>query len=528
MLRAAVIAAGLAGSLTLAAGVRAPAQAETVLRIKNTGDIKQLDALFTSSYPTRDMAYLIYDTLFSLDGNYQVQPQMVEDYTRSQDGRTYTFKLRDGLKFHDGKPVTSGDCIASIERWMKKDSLGAELEKRLEAIKPVDAATFEVRLKEPFARILDGFGRMTAYPLFIMPERLAKTPATTELKEFVGSGPFKLMPEEWIPGVKFVLAKNPDYKPRSEPPSGLAGGKIAGVDRIERIQFSDDLSAVNALLAGEIDYVAELPPEMLPVLEKDKAIKVEKAPVLGKNLQVVINHTQPPMDNVRIRQALQYAISQSDSMQALFGSRKDLYQLCPALFMCGSPYETAVGSERFMKQDFEKARALLKEAGYDGTPIVYLHPMDLKAQRDVGTVMVSSMRKAGFVVEDVQMDTATMFTRRASKASPRQGGWNVFITGFAGDALMDPLTNPYVTGACEKAFIGWPCDKPLQDLWQAFLTAGDEAARKTAAIAMQARANEIVTYIPLGQYNDLSAWRKTVSGFVPGATLTYWNARKSD
>lgn len=522
-----VMAAGLAGSLCLAAAV-GPAGAESVLKIKNTGDIKQLDALFTSAYPVRDMAYLIYDTLFSLDGDYRAQPQMVESHTLSDDGKTYVFKLRQGLTFHDGKPVTAADCVASIERWMKKDSLGAEVEKRLDAIKAIDATSFEVRLKEPFARLIDGFARMTAYPLFIMPERLARTPATTELKEFVGSGPFRLLPDEWIPGVKFVVAKHAGYKPRSEPPSGLAGGKTAGVDRIERIQFSDDLSAVNALLAGEIDYVAELPAEMLPVLEKDKSIQVTKAPVLGKNFQVVINHTQPPMDNVKVRQALQYAISQSDSMQAVFGGRKDLYQLCPALFMCGSPYETDVGSERFMKQDFEKAKALLKEAGYDGTPIVYLHPMDAKVQRDVGTVMVNAMRKAGFTVEDVQMDTATMFTRRTNKNPPKQGGWNVFITGFAGDALMDPLTNPYVTGACEKAFIGWPCDKPLQELWQKFLLASDDAARKSIAVEMQARSNEIVTYIPLGQFNDLSAWRKSVSGFVPGPTLTYWNVRKSD
>jgi peptide/nickel transport system substrate-binding protein len=128
-----------------------------------------------------------------------------------------------------------------------------------------------------------------------------------------------------------------------------------------------------------------------------------------------------------------------------------------------------------MKQDFEKAKALLKEAGYDGTPIIYLHPMDAKVQRDVGTVMVNAMRKAGFTVEDVQMDTATMFTRRTNKNPPKQGGWNVFITGFAGDALMDPLSNPYVTGACEKGpFVGWPCDKPLQELWQTFLLASDD------------------------------------------------------
>lgn len=501
------------------------ADAGSVLRIKGAGDIKHLDPLFTSSYPIRDMAYLVFDTLFALDGDYKVQPQMAERYTLSDDKKTYEFFLRDGLAFHDGKPVTAADCIASIQRWLQRDSLGLEIGKRLERIEATSATSFRVVLKEPFSRLIEGFGRMTAYPLFIMPERIAKTPLDQAITEVVGSGPFKLAPEEWVPGYKLVFAKNTAYRPRQEPASGLAGGKIAGFDRIERLHMPDDVSSVNALLADELDYVAELPVEMLPVLEKDPSVKVAKAPILGKNVQVVINHTQPPTNNIKVRQALQFALNQADAMRALFGNRKDLYQLCPAIFMCGSPYETDVNSERYMHQDFEKAKTLLKEAGYDGAPIYYLHGMDTKFARDVGTVVVSAMRKAGFTVEDVQTDTASVFTRRASKAVPKDGGWNVFITGFAGDALMDPLTNPYVTGACDKAFIGWPCDTELQGLWQKFLVAETQADRRTIAVDMQKRANEIVTYIPLGQYNDLSAWRATIDGFVPGAVLTFWNAK---
>ncbi len=517
----------IAAAMLMGLAFALPAQAQSVLRVKGDGDIKQLDALFTTSYPTRDMAYLIFDTLFSVDANYKPQPQMVDKWSVSDDRKTYTFTLRPGLKFHDGAPVTSADVVASIDRWLQRDSMGMEIAKRRDSLTAVDASTFRLVLKEPFDRVIEGFGRMTAYPLFVMPARLAKTPPTEEIREFVGSGPFKLAASEWIPGVQLVLTKNADYVPRSEPPSALAGGKIAKVDRIERITFRDDMSAVNALLAGEIDYVSSVPPELLPVLQADPDIQWAKAPILGKNFQVIINHTQPPFNDVRMRQALQYLVNQQDMMTAIFGNRKDLYEICGALFMCGGPYATDIGSERFLNPSVDKAKELIKAAGYDGTPIVYLHPMDGKIQRDAGTILVAAMRKAGIVVEDVQMDTATMFTRRTNKGSPKEGGWNVFMTGFAGDALMDPLTNPFMTGACEKAWIGWPCDTEMQKLWQDFLLAGNDAQRREIAIKLQAKANEIVTYIPIGQYNDISAWRKNVSGMVPGPILTLWNVQKT-
>lgn len=502
------------------------AQAESVLKIRDVGDIQQMDPLLSTNYPMRDMSYLIWDTLFAVDANFEVQPQMVGDYSVSDDGKTYEFTLRDGLMFHDGAAVTTADVIASIERWMSKDSLGLQIKKRLDKIEAIDDTSWRIVLTEPFGQLLNGLGRMTAYPLFIMPERLAKTPIGEKLPDLTGSGPFKLA--DWQPGVVFAVEKFDDYVPRDEPPSNLAGGKLAKVDRIERLTIPDGMSALNALLAGEIDMLTGVPYDAIALLDGDDSIEYGPRPMLGQSVQIVLNHTQPPLDNIKVRQAVQLALSQEAFMLTLLGDHDELYEICPSIFMCGAPYATDVNSERYMTEDYEGAKALLKEAGYDGTPITFLHPTDQQFQRDMGIVLIDKLQKGGFVVDDRQIDLATMFSRRNNNGPVAEGGWNMFLTAFGGDAMMDPLTNPYVTGACENAFVGWPCDEELQANWNEFLLAGDAEARKAAAVKIQDRSNEIVTFVPMGQYSGVSAWSSKLDGLIQSPLQVYWNIEKSE
>lgn len=516
----------LAAAATAALLAAAPAGAETVLRIKMTGDLKQIDPIWTTSYPVRDMAYLIYDTLFATDADFKVQPQMVGKYDLSADGRVYSFTLRDGLKWNDGQPVTSADCIASLQRWMQKDTLGGELKRYLDSFEAVDAKTFKMTLKEPWGLTLAALGRISSYVPFMMPERLAKTPPDKDVTEAIGSGPFKMKMDEWVPGIKIVYVRNPDYVARGEAPSGMAGAKLAKVDRIERIHIPDDISAVNALIAGEIDYIENVPADMLPAVEANKDLVAQVRDKLGKSTQVVLNHKQPPFDNIKIRQAVQMALNQKQFMEGFYGDKTKLYKICPAIFFCGGPYESDVNSERYMNQSFDKARALLKEAGYDNTPLVVMHPTDQKEQADWGTVLVQSLRKAGFTVDDQVMDLATMFSRRANPKPVKDGGWHIFITGWGGVDMMSPATNVYITGACDKAWYGWPCDQQLQDLRNAFFKAKDEAERRDLALKIQTRSNDIVTFIPMGQSFNIPAWSKKLDGLIDAPVPIFWNVSK--
>src|SRR2546426_11045987 len=259
--RARVIAAG--GALTLAG----PAQAETTLRVVMHSDLKIVDPIWTTAYIVRSDGYLNYDTLFSMDAKGDIKPQMVDKYEVSKDQLTYTMTLREGLAWHDGKPVTAEDCVASIKRWAAKDSMGQKMMGFVKDMSVVNAKTFKIVLNEPTGLVLGALGKPSSNVPFMMPKRVAETDPNTQISDFTGSGPFVFKKDEWKPGDKAVYVKNPSYKPRAEAPSGLAGGKVARGDPVEWEGIPDHQTAINALLAAEIDTIETPPPHPLPLLK---------------------------------------------------------------------------------------------------------------------------------------------------------------------------------------------------------------------------------------------------------------------
>src|ERR1700686_2536187 len=261
--------------LALSAGVASQASAagKTITAVMHS-DLRVIDPLFTTAYITRDHGYMVYDTLLATDANFKIQPQMAY-WKVSDDKLTYTFTLRDGLKWHDGAQVTAEDCVASLKRWGKVDNMGQKLMDFTASIEATDTKTITLKLKEPYGLVLDSIGKPSSYTPFMMPKRLAETPAGQQIKEQIGSGPFKFVQSEFQPGVKAVYEKNPDYVPRKEPASWTAGGKVVKVDRVEWITMADAQTAVNALQSGDIDFMGAPPFDLLPVLAANKEIKVE-------------------------------------------------------------------------------------------------------------------------------------------------------------------------------------------------------------------------------------------------------------
>jgi peptide/nickel transport system substrate-binding protein len=504
------------------AGCSGTADAETTLKVVMHSDLKILDPIWTTAYIVRDHGYMIYDTLFSEDEKGEIKPQMVDRYDVSPDKLLYTLTLRDGLLWHDGTPVTSEDCVASIRRWAAKDTLGQKMMSFVSSIDVVDAKTFTIKLKEPTALVLMGLGEPSLNVPFMMPKRVAETDPNTQIADFTGSGPFIFKRDEWRPGDETVYVKNNSYKPRPEPASGLAGGKVARFDRIEWRAITDHQQAINALLAGEIDFVEAPPHDLLPMALADRNIRALELNTAGFQYYFRPNWLHKPFDNPKVRQALFYAFNQEDFLRAVVGDPK-FYKTCKSYFPCGTPFFTEVGMEGLLTSDFKKAQALLKEAGYDGTPIVLLHSTDLEVLTNLAPVAKSLMEKAGFVVDMQSMDWQTLVARRAKKEPPNAGGWNAFLTASASADLFNPIVSPGLNSACDKAWPGWPCDPKMEKLRDQFARETDPAKQKAIAEAVQVHATQMVPYIPLGQWTSPSLMRKSLVGVVRGPAPVFWN-----
>src|SRR6201992_1559814 len=260
-------------SLAISSLAISPADAKTIVAVMHS-DLRIIDPLFTTAYITRDHGYMVYDTLLALDENFKVQPQMA-DLEVSDDKLTYTFTLRDGLKWHDAAPVTAEDCVASLKRWARVDSMGQRLMDFTASLEATDAKTITLKLKEPYGLVLESIGKTSSYTPFMMPKRLAETPPGQQIKEQIGSGPFKFGQAEFQPGAQAGYEKNRHYVRRKNPPSWTAGGKVVKVDRVEWITMADAQTAVNALQAGDIDFMEVPPFDILPVLAADKNITID-------------------------------------------------------------------------------------------------------------------------------------------------------------------------------------------------------------------------------------------------------------
>lgn len=515
------VAASMLCGLLLAGGT---ALAETTIRLAPSADLKTLDPLFNTAYITRNHGYMVFDTLFSQDSKGEVQPQMVDSWKKSEDGMQWSFTLRDKLQFNDGTPVTSADCIASIERWAKKDTLGRLLMKAGAQFKVVDEKTFVLTLQKSFGLVLAALSKPSGMPLFIMPKRLADTDPSVPVTEMVGSGPFLFKKEEWVPGNKVVYVKNPNYVPRSEPADGLAGGKVAKVDRVEWVYIPDANTAVAALQNGEVDMIESVTPDFLPVLETNSDVTL--TPSAASQGMIVLNHLFPPFNNVKARQALYHLVNQVEFVSAVGYGEKYRTDYCPSMYTCSSPYASDAGAERYKTPDVEKAKALFKEAGYNGEKVVILYPTD-NVNSPANLVLAQALEKAGINVDLQAMDWASVAARRLKKDPPAEGGWNIFLTHGGYFDASTPVTNPWLSAACGNGLPGWPCDEKLDELRAEWIAEGDAEKSKELAKQIQAHAYEVVPYVIWGEFKPVIATRGLTNvDLMKSGIPVMWNVEK--
>ncbi len=525
MKRRDVMTAGAAAAAT--AGLARPslAQGARVLRFVPQANLANPDPIWTTATVAYIHGYMIWDTLFGLDEKLTPQPQMAAGYEESADGLTFTITLRDGVKFTDGEPVRAADAVQSIKRWAQRNPMGGTLMSRTNELVALDDKRLQFRMKKRFpitAYVLGGEG------CFIMPERIAKTDGFTMVTEYVGSGPYKFLRDEWVSGASAAYARNDGYVPRQEAPSMWAGGKVANFDRVEWKIMPDAATASAALQRGEIDWWENPLADLIPSLRKDKAIKTEVLDPLGALGVVRFNHLHVPFNNVKLRQALLHGIDQQEILDACYGDLAgELGKTGAGYFTMGSPYANDVGIEVLTKKrDMALTRKLVAESGYKGEEVLLMSPTDQPILFATCQVVADFLKKAGLNVRYEVMDWGTLVARRAKKEPASAGGWSIFCTTWAGLSTANPGSSQILRGTGEQSWFGWPTMPKMEELRDAWFDAPSLDAQKAITRDMQKLAFEEVPVLPTGMFFTPTAYRANLTGIVRSGVALMWGIKR--
>ncbi|HEY4043018.1 MAG TPA: ABC transporter substrate-binding protein [Rhodopila sp.] len=521
-----------AGTAALAAGLARPAIVRAagtrVLKFIPQADLAVLDPVWTTAYVTRHHGMMVFDTLFGTDARFQPQPQMVAGTTTGADGKEWNLTLRDGLKWHDGTPVLGRDCVASLQRWGKRDAFGQALMAATDELSAPDDKTIRFRLKQPFPLLPMALGKVSSLICPMMPERLAKTDPFTQVTEMVGSGPFRFKADERVAGARVAYERFENYVPRADGTvEWTAGPKIVHLDRVEWNVIPDAATAMGALQSGEADWWEQPTFDLLPLLRQTRNVVLEILDPTGSPSMLRFNQLYPPFDNAAVRRALLGAVDQADFMTAVAGTDPSGWRDKVGYFPPGSPLASDVGMQALEgPRDLEKVKKELIAAGYKGEKVVVMVASDLPVVNAMGQVGVDMLQKVGMNVDVQVTDWGSVVQRRASRKPPDQGGWNVFFTAFGGIDQFTPAGHLPLRANGTDGWFGWPTDPKLEELRGAWFAAPDVAAQKKIGEAIQAEAFQSVPYLPLGEYFQPTAHSKALSGVLKSMPL-FWNVSKA-
>jgi peptide/nickel transport system substrate-binding protein len=528
MRRRAIITAAAAAGLCLAApAVHAQGAARTLRFVPQAG-LSSIDPIWGTQYVVRNAAALVWDMLYGIDSQFRPQPQMAEGHTVSDDGRVWTIRLREGLRFHDGEPVRGADVVASLERWMVRDPMGQMVRALRQELAAPDDRTIRLSLAQPYPRLPLALGKQGAPCAFIMPERIARTDPFTEITEAIGSGPMRFRGDLWEKGARAVFERFAEYAPRQEPTDWLAGAKRVTVDRIEWIAHPEPAAAAAALQAGEVDWVETVLPDLAPALRRNRALAVEIADPMGNLGALRFNHLHPPFDDVRARRAVAMAADQQDYMRAVVGADDVLWRRSPSFFTPDTPLYSEAGGEILSgPRDLDGARRMLAEAGLDGARVIMLAAEDVAPLKAMGEVTAGLLASLGFELEVVSGGWGSVARRRARKDPPGEGGWNLFHTWHAGADCASPAGYTALRANGPDAWFGWPSDERIEAHVAAWFAAGSQAEERAAVALLNAASMAHMTWVPTGLFMSYQAWRRALSGVGKGPMPFFWGVTKT-
>jgi peptide/nickel transport system substrate-binding protein len=495
----ALLIAGLAVAVPVV-GQQAPRKGG-VLRIGNLGEPPTLDAHWTTATLTEVLTNHLYEGLYTLDEGYRPIPMLAEGVPAvSADGLTYTIKLRQGIKFHNGKEMTSEDVVASLKRWGQQSQYGRALFAVVADVRGADRHTVELKLKQKYAAVLVALGAANNFAAIYPKEIAEKFKPAEKATEFVGTGPFKLA--EWKPDQYIRMVRFDDYKSRSEAGNGYGGGKAAHVDELRWIPVPDVATRVAQMETGELDFADDLNIDAFDRLTRSAAAR----PVVAKPyywLVAVLNKKEGLMTNQKLRQAWQAAIDIEPIMKAVAGGRSEFYRMDAGLaFVENAPWHVkADPAWGWNERNREKAKRLLQEAGYKGEPVRFVTTQEYKWMYDFALVTKQQLEDAGFTIDLQVVDWATLVKRRNN---PKE--YDAFTTGTGN--IFEPTA--FTILSC--TWPGWTCDEDIQRLLGELGKETDPKKRYGLWVDMHKLFYEKVPSIRYGDLHGLRAASKKLKG----------------
>ncbi|MFH5923905.1 ABC transporter substrate-binding protein [Roseomonas xinghualingensis] len=525
-LRASAAMGTMAG---LGAPLARPALAKpaSALKFIPQADLTLLDPIQTTAAVTRNHGLMVFDTLYGVDEALNPQPQMVEGHRVEEDGRRWTLTLREGLVFHDGTPVLARDAVASIRRWGSRDAYGQSLMAVVDELSAPDDRTIVFRLKRPWRLLPNALAKPGPSICAIMPERLARTEATVQVTEMVGSGPFRFIAGERVSGARAVYERFEGYVPR---PGGAAsftaGPKQVHLDRVEWHTIPDASTAAAAMQSGEMDWWEQPSFDLLPLLRRSRDIAIEAQDAFGTQCILRFNTLMPPFDKPEARRAFLGAIQQSDFMAAVVGDDRKMWADKVGFFAPGSVMANDEGMAALNgPRDIAAAKRALEAAGYKGERVVMPAPTDFPTINAMSEVAADMFRRMGINLDYQPMDWGSVIQRLSSRQPVEKGGWSAFCIWVPGITAVDPAAHTYLRGTGERTTFGWPSAPGVERLREAWIDAPDLESQKRIARELQAEAFRELPYLPLGTFYQQTAYHRRISGVLKGQPLFY-NVRK--
>jgi peptide/nickel transport system substrate-binding protein len=478
-----------------------------VLKVASIGEPPTLDIPMSTATLVYEIMWHVNESLFTYDKSFTPVPLLAESHTVTDKGLRHVIALRRGVKFHNGKEMTSADVVPSIRRWGRVASVGRILWKYVESIDAKDPYTVVISMKQPSASLLYGLSEPHAA---IYPKESIDAAGEGQLKEFIGTGPYRFV--EHRPDRHIKLARFKDYSARAEPPNGFGGRRTAWLDEILFLTVPDTAVRLAGVESGEYHHAMFVKQD---AYERIKALPfIESRIVKPRGWAVAVpNHKAGLMAQKKIRQAVQAALDMEPILSAGFGSR-EFYRLDPGLFFPEQPWHSTASAQLYNQRDKDKARRLLKEAGYAGQPVRWVSTREYEFMYKNALVAKQQLEEVGMTVDLQVVDWATL-NHRTEKPEL----WDLFSTGFVFSA--DPANHV----ALRCTFNGWWCNEEKERLLADLQAEMDQKKRKAIIDRIQTVFYEDVGHVKLGDYFTLDVARRDLRGdFRTAPRMYFWNA----